>query len=132
MSITARLWTDEDLLNLASDDNLLTIFFNCIGCRSKKEIQFLNKLWDKRKNYCVRFASQTNEERFQTFASMQPVGEVFGFIHEDDNDTTEDDNVISVYGVSDDSLKWFIKHQYPLAKIESIIEIVSYTREVSL
>jgi hypothetical protein len=103
MSITVRLWTDADLESLATDDNLLTTFFNSVGCRNKKELQILNRLWDKRKNYCVRFDS-----------------------------TNDDDNVISVYAVSDDSLKWFIRHQYPLAKIEAIIEIVSYTREVSL
>ena len=109
MSITVGLWTDADLLNLASDDNLLTVFFNCDGY-SEKEIKRLYELNEKRKTYFVYFNTQDDSE-FESNDEYEPV---------------------KVYAVSDESLRWFLKQEYHYSMIDSIIEVVSTTREVSL
>jgi hypothetical protein len=49
MSITTRLWNDADLERLATDDNLLTVFFN-VKTYSEKGIKRLYQLLGKRKS----------------------------------------------------------------------------------
>ena len=105
MSITVRLWTDTDLLNLASDDNLLTTFFN-VKTYSQKELSRLYELTEKRKTYFIYFDTQDDSE-FESNDDYEPR---------------------KVYAVSDESLRWFLKQEYHYALIDSIIEV----REVSL
>lgn len=102
MSITARPWTEDDLERLAIDDNLLTVFFNRQGY-SEKETKRLYELSGRRKTYFIYSFSSEEEE-----------------------------DVRRVYAVSDDSLRWFLKQEYRYSLIDSIIEAVSTTREVSL
>lgn len=109
MSITVKLWTDADLESLATDDNLLTVFFNRQGY-SEKEIKRLHELNKKRKTYFVYFDTQDDSE-FESNDDYEPR---------------------KIYAVSDESLRWFLKQEYHYSMLESIIEVVSTTREVSL
>ena len=96
MSITVRLWTDTDLLNLASDDNLLTTFFN-VKTYSQKELSRLYELTEKRKTYFIFFTPLNSDDDYE--------------------------DCIKVYAASDESLRWFLKQEYHYALIDSIIEV---------
>ena len=108
MSITVRLWTDTDLLNLASDDNLLTTFFN-VKTYSQKELSRLYELTEKRKTYFVYFNS---------------------FSDDNWNGDEYEADCRKVYAVNDESLLWFVKQEYVFENVDSIIEVVSTTRDV--
>jgi len=125
MSITIRLWNDADLLNLASDENLLTVFFN-VKTYSQKEIKRLYELTEKQKTYSIFFTPLNEVDRQQELSEKQ----VNLSLSDDDDDYCED--CIKVYAVSDESLRWFLKREYHYSMIDSIIEVVSNTREVSL
>lgn len=127
MSITVRLWTDADLLNLASDDNLLTTFFN-VKTYTEKEIKRLHELAEKSKTYFIFFTPLNESDRQQELARKQATSEFF--CEHEESDDYED--CIKVYAVSDESLRWFLKQEYHYSMIDSIIEVVSTTREVSL
>jgi len=125
MSTTIRLWNDADLLNLASDENLLTVFFN-VKTYSQKEIKRLYELTEKQKTYFIFFTPLNEVDRQQELSEKQ----VNLSLSDDDDDYCED--CIKVYAVSDESLRWFLKKEYHYSMIDSIIEVVSTTREVSL
>jgi hypothetical protein len=127
MSITVRLWTDADLLSLASDDNLLTVFFN-VKTYLQKEIKRLYQLTEKRKTYFIFFTPLNETDRQQELSEKQINLDLF--VQHEESDDYED--CIKVYAVSDESLRWFLKQEYHYSMIDSIIEVVSTTREVSL
>ena len=147
MSITVCLWTDADLLNLASDENLLTVFFN-VKTYSQKEIKRLYELTEKRKTYFIFFTPlnepdrlqelEKKQEKLRALANQHTMFEAFADTPEllDDVEILDDDDYcedcIKVYAVSDESLRWFLKREYHYSMIDSIIEVVSNTREVSL
>lgn len=127
MSITVKLWTDADLLNLASDNNLLTTFFN-VKTYSQKELKRLYELTEKRKTYFIFFTPLNEVDRQRELSERQVNLDLF--VPHEDSDDYED--CIKVYAVSDESLRWFLKQEYHYSMIDSIIEVVSTTREVSL
>lgn len=124
MSITIRLWNDADLLNLESDDNLLTVFFNRKGY-SEKELKRLYELTEKRKTYFIFFTPLNEPDRLQELSEKQ-----VNLSLSVENDDYED--CIRVHAVSDESLRWFLKKEYHYSMLDSITEVVSTTREVSL
>lgn len=127
MSITTRLWTDADLERLETDDNLLTIFFN-VKTYLQKEIKRLYQLTEKRKTYFIFFTPLNETDRQQELSEKQINLDLF--VQHEESDDYED--CIKVYAVSDESLRWFLKQEYHYSMIDSIIEVVSTTREVSL
>lgn len=102
MSITVRLWTDADFQNLSTDDNLLTVFFNC-RTYSQKELLHLNRFLEKRKTYDV-------------------------FLYTNDFDYPIQ---YTVYAVSDTSLRWFLKQEICAEALDiSIVEVITTYRKV--
>ena len=103
MSITTRLWTDADLESLATDDNLLTVFFN-VKTYSEKGIKRLYQLLGKRKKYLVYFESSDDHEN----------------------------PCESIYAVSDESLVWFLKQEYDFDYVLDVCEVITTYREVTI
>jgi hypothetical protein len=103
MSITTRLWTDADLERLATDDNLLTTFFN-VKTYAEKEIKCLYQLLGKRKKYFVYFESSDDHEK----------------------------PCESIYATSDESLVWFLKQEYDFDYVLEVCEVITTYREVTI
>lgn len=121
------IWNDADLERLATDDNLLTVFFNR-KTYSEKEIKRLYALTEKRKTYFIFFTPLNETDRLQELSEKQIYLDLF-VPHEEGNGY---EDCIKVYAVSDESLRWFLKQEYHYSMIDSIIEVVSTTREVLL
>ncbi len=102
MSITTRLWNDADLERLATDDNLLTVFFN-VKTYSEKGIKRLYQLLGKRKKYLVYFESSDDHE-----------------------------NPFVFYATSDTNLIWFLKQEYDFDCVLDVCEVITTYREVTI
>lgn len=104
MSITTRLWNDADLERLATDDNLLTVFFNVKRKKEEEGIKRLYQLLGKRKKYLVYFESSDDHEN----------------------------PCESIYATSDTNLIWFLKQEYDFDCVLDVCEVITTYREVTI
>lgn len=68
MSITVRLWTDDDFQNLSTDDNLLTMFFNSKTIE-EKGLGYFRRLLGRRKTYHVYFNTENGLDSSEVYAA---------------------------------------------------------------